>query len=226
MVYITGDIHGEMDIGKLSNKRFPQQKEMTKEDYVIICGDFGLPWDNSKTDRYWMNWLSDRNFTTLWIDGNHENFDLLYQLPTIDKFGGRVHEVARDVYHLDRGQVLTIDGRRFFVMGGAVSHDKLYRKEHISWWRQELPSEEEMERGISALESVNWNVDYVLTHCAPRSVQQMLASWYENDPLTGFLERVRMDLTFKRWFFGHYHIDRQINEQFVAVYNRMIPLLW
>lgn len=39
MIYITGDTHAEFS--RFSTKRFPEQKEMTKDDYVIICGDFG-----------------------------------------------------------------------------------------------------------------------------------------------------------------------------------------
>ena len=41
MIYITGDTHIPTDVGKLSSKRFPEQKNLTKNDYVIICGDFG-----------------------------------------------------------------------------------------------------------------------------------------------------------------------------------------
>lgn len=125
---------------------------------------------------------------------------------------------------MDRGQVLTIDGRKIFCMGGARSVDKAYRTEHISWWQQEMPSNEEMERAVCALEQNNWTVDYVVTHCAPRSIQTLLASWYENDPMVGFLERIRQDLHFKRWYFGHYHVDKQLNDQFVALYNRVIPI--
>ena len=87
-----------------------------------------------------------------------------------------------------------------------------------------MPSTDEMERAIVALDNVGWSVDYVLTHCAPRSIQTMIASWYENDSLTSFLERVRIDLQFKRWYFGHYHIDKQLNEQFVALYNKVVPM--
>lgn len=224
MIYVTGDTHADIDIGKLSTKRFPQQKELSKKDYLIICGDFGLVWDDSNSERWWRKWLSFKNFTTLWIDGNHENFDMLMEIPLQDKFGGVVREIAPDIYHLDRGQVLTIDGKKIFVMGGARSHDIEHRTEHISWWEQEMPSTEEMNRAITALDENGWSVDYVLTHCAPRSVQSMIAEWYENDPLVSFLERVRVDLQFKRWYFGHYHIDRQLNEQFVALYDKVVPL--
>lgn len=224
MIYVTGDTHADIDIGKLSTSKFPQQKNLTKDDFLIVCGDFGLVWDGSKREMYWQDWLTEKNFTTLWVDGNHENYDILYEFPLIDKFGGKVREIAPDIFHLDRGQVLTIDNKKIFVMGGARSHDKVYRKEHISWWKEEMPSNEEMERAVCALEVNNWTVDYVLTHCAPRSVQSMIADWYENDSLVSFLERVRSDLNFKKWYFGHYHIDRQLNEQFVALYDKVVPI--
>ena len=224
MIYVTGDTHANIDIEKLNTTKFPQQKNLTKDDYLIICGDFGLCWDGSRREMWWQDWLTAKNFTTLWIDGNHENFDMLYEFPLEDKFGGKVRQIAPDIYHLDRGQVLTIDGKKIFCMGGARSVDKAYRTEHISWWQQEMPSNEEMERAVCALEQNNWTVDYVVTHCAPRSIQTMLASWYENDPMVSFLERIRQDLRFKRWYFGHYHVDKQLNDQFVALYNRVIPI--
>lgn len=224
MIYVTGDIHGELDIRKLSDIHFPQQKDMTKDDYLIICGDFGLVWNGSRRERWWRQWLADKPFTTLFVDGNHENFPMLRKLPLVDMFGGKVRKVNDSIYHLERGQVLTIDGKKFFCMGGASSHDKEYRVEGISWWPEELPSNDEMNAAIDALEANNWQVDYVVSHCAPRSIQLLMADWYENDALTGFFERVLMDLKFKRWFFGHYHVDRQINEQFLALYNTIVPV--
>lgn len=83
---------------------------------------------------------------------------------------------------------------------------------------------EEMERAISALDKENGTVDYVISHCAPRSIQRMIADWYENDSLTSFLEIVRTDLSFKHWYFGHYHIDKQINEKFTALYQNIVCL--
>ena len=87
MIYVTGDTHANLDIGKLSSRRFKEQKEMSKDDYLIVCGDFGLVQDGSAREMYWQDWLTGRNFTTLWIDGNHENFDILYEFPLTDKFG-------------------------------------------------------------------------------------------------------------------------------------------
>ena len=74
MIFITGDCHG--DYRRFRTDIFIEQKEMTKDDFVIVCGDFGL-WDESGEQKYWRKWLSGKPFTTLWVDGNHENYDLL-----------------------------------------------------------------------------------------------------------------------------------------------------
>ena len=82
MIYITGDTHGAFQ--RLSTKNFPEQREMTKDDYLIICGDFGLIWDvgaESKEEKYWLKWFEEKPFTLLFIDGNHENYDLLNSIP-------------------------------------------------------------------------------------------------------------------------------------------------
>ncbi len=129
MIYITGDTHG--NIKRLSSKNFPEGRTLTKDDFVIICGDFGLIWDyhgETKEERYWLDWLNDRPFTTLFVDGNHENFDRLYEFPEQVYYGGRVHKIRESVLHLMRGQVfdLPIDAgstKRIFTLGGAHSHD-------------------------------------------------------------------------------------------------------
>ena len=121
MIYITGDTHGGFQ--RFGNNYFPQQKHMSREDYVIITGDFGGLWDGGPKDWYWLDWLSGKPFTTLFVDGNHENFDLLNALPEKEWHGGRVHEVRENILHLMRGQIFTFGGLTWFTMGGASSHD-------------------------------------------------------------------------------------------------------
>lgn len=225
MIYVTGDTHAEIDIHKFNMDSFKDQKLMTKSDYLIICGDFGLVWDGSDMERWWRSWLSKKTFTTIWVDGNHENFDLLETVPESNMFGGCVQEVAPSVFHVKRGQVLTIDGKKIFFMGGASSHDKWHRKEHISWWEQELPSTEEIERAMKSLDDVGWTVDYVVSHCAPDSIQERIASWYEKDRLTNFFDVISTKLRFDKWFFGHYHIDHVFDEKYYALYNSIIRVV-
>lgn len=120
MIFITGDCHG--DYRRFRTDIFIEQKEMTKDDFVIVCGDFGL-WDESGEQKYWRKWLSGKPFTTLWVDGNHENYDLLNTYPVERWKGGKVQFITPDIIHLMRGQIFDIDGIRFFTFGGARSHD-------------------------------------------------------------------------------------------------------
>ena len=67
MIYVAGDTHTPIDIRKLNTKNFPEQKKMTKDDYLIILGDAGFLWENimDKLELYWLNWMANKNFTTL-----------------------------------------------------------------------------------------------------------------------------------------------------------------
>ena len=121
MIYITGDTHGGFQ--RFGSKYFPQQTQMGRNDYMIICGDFGGLWDGGQKDQHWLDWLAEKPFTTLFVDGNHENFDLLNALPEKEWHGGRVHEVRENILHLMRGQIFTFGGLTWFTMGGASSHD-------------------------------------------------------------------------------------------------------
>lgn len=207
MIYVTGDIHGGFDIGKLNTRNFPEQKEMTKDDFVIICGDFGMPWGGklSGEDRYWLKWLEDKPFTTLYVDGNHENFDLLETYPVEDWNGGKIQKLNSSVFHLCRGSVFTLQGATFFAFGGAKSHDIAYRIPHRSWWPQEEPSPAECEAGLAVLDAMDWKVDYVLTHTAPLT----LSPYKDGCSTEKYLDAVYQRLTFGHWFCGHFHIDKE-----------------
>ena len=51
MIYVTGDTHGEFV--RFSKKRlYKIGINLTEEDYVIVCGDFGLCWADDKTYQY------------------------------------------------------------------------------------------------------------------------------------------------------------------------------
>lgn len=73
MIFATGDTHG--NFLRFEPENFPEQREMTKDDYVIICGNFGGVWDNSRKERRQLDWLESLPFTLLFVSGNHENFD-------------------------------------------------------------------------------------------------------------------------------------------------------
>lgn len=156
---------------------------------------------------------------------NHENHDLLDSYPISEWNGGKVHFITPSIIHLMRGQIYEIGNKKFFTMGGAESHDKIYRKEGISWWSREMPSDEEYEEGLNNLDRVNNKVDYILSHCAPDQIQNQIAYWYEHDKLTNYLEIVRQTVEFRWHYFGHYHIDKDfVNYKATCLYQEVVEL--
>ena len=250
MIYITGDCHRNFE--RFDMSIFPEQQEMTKEDYVIVCGDFGGVWNKGKEDKeetMLLDWLDCKSFTTLFVDGNHENFDRLYDYPVENWHGGKVHKIRPSVIHLMRGQVFDIDDRSIFTFGGASSHDidggilepddpdykkkkkeldqgwLPYRINHVSWWKQELPSEEEMEEGRKNLALQHNTVDFIVTHCCSSSTQAMLGgSLYKPDMETTYLEEIKQNTKFKKWFFGHYHDNRNVSAEEILLYEQIIRM--
>ena len=125
MIYVTGDIHGYIDIRKFLDNDITEQ--ITEKDYVIICGDFGLIWNYKREtgkERKWLKGLNERRWTTLFVDGNHECFPRLNGFPVKEWNGGKVHVIRDRVLHLMRGEVFEIEGNKIFAMGGAGSHDR------------------------------------------------------------------------------------------------------
>lgn len=226
MIYITGDIHGSLSARRLGTKG-SLPKGLTRDDYVIVLGDFGLVWfpeedRRHKEDKWWLDWLEEKPFTTLFIDGNHENHDLLSKYAVSEWKGARVHCIRENVIHLMRGQVFDLDGKSIFTMGGAYSHDIEYRTEGLSWWRGEVPSQAEREEALATLEARGWSVDYVLTHCAPSGVLPLITggNHLESDEYTNWLQCEIADrLRFKEWFFGHYHVNQAVLGGYRALYG-------
>lgn len=267
-LFVTGDTHREFR--KFNTTRFPQQRGLDKEDYVIICGDFGLVWDiireekkpwedeepiilnakkESREETWWLNWLERLPFTVLFVDGNHENFDRLYQYPAEEWHGGKVHKIRPTVIHLMRGQVFEIAGKKIFTFGGAASHDisdgilevtdpeikqkikdlqgrgALFRINHVSWWKEELPSKAELEEGLENLSKHDNKVDYIISHCCPGQIQQLIdKDLNEQNELTAYFDTVRLGVEYDKWYFGHYHLDKTLTPKEVLLYHRVIPL--
>lgn len=250
MIFITGDCHS--DFVRFNIENFPEQNKMTKDDCVIICGDFGGVWnvdEESKRESWWMDWLEERPFTTVFVDGNHENFDRLYGYPVERWKGGKVHRIRSSVIHLMRGQVFQIEGKKIFTFGGANSHDISggilepddpnfkakkkeldrrwlpYRINHVSWWAQELPSETEMKEGLNNLEANGNHVDFIVSHCCSSSTQALFGGGlFTPDVLTDYLEQIRQTVKYKKWFFGHYHDNKNVNAEEILLYDQIIRI--
>ena len=233
-IFVCGDTHFPHDVAKLNTRNFPEQKNLSEEDVVIILGDFGLLWGDApdKEEIWWTQNMTQRRFTTLFLDGNHENHHRLGELEQCQKFGGPVGIVNEKIFHLRRGNIYTIGDVRLFVMGGAASTDKEHRVAHETWWPEEIPSAQEEQHALDAVARSGGSVDYVLTHTCPARIAQDVSNEAlkiygastssaskVDDPTTQFLDKVEQSLDFKEWHFGHFHLDAVFDEKYFCHYQ-------
>jgi predicted phosphodiesterase len=244
MIFISGDTHGGIDVGKLVKWSLFEFTKITEDDYLIICGDFGFIWEKEETknEREQLDWLDKiLPCKVLFVDGNHENFDRLDAMDEYLWHGGKIHKIRDSIFHLMRGQVFEIEGKKIFTMGGAPSADKAQRiarenkyfayhpeEERYSflWWAQELFSDDEIAEAEHNLAKHNKKVDYIITHCCPQNVASFFSrGLYQEDELTSFFDEVARLTKFKKWYFGHYHNNDEFFGQYVLLYQRIERIL-
>ena len=109
-VYVTGDIHAGLDMQKLRDWELGDG--LTSDDYLIIAGDFGFPWDFSAEECADIAWLESRPYTVLFVDGNHERFDHWEERPMEPWHGGLTQRLSdtSPIRRLTRGEVFELDG--------------------------------------------------------------------------------------------------------------------
>ena len=218
MIFITGDTHSHIDINRLKPGGWPIGQRLTRDDYLVILGDFGLDINTDwPTGPDWFYWLKKQPWTTLFVDGNHDNIPFLDTLPREEWNDGKIGMAADNIYHLRRGEVYQIGWNSIFTMGGAYSIDKAWREPYISWWPQEIPSYQEWEYALSNLEKVNYTVDKVFAHTMPtRYAKAFLAQGHgsfgkalneKKSILEADFDKVieNGQLRFTDWYCGHWH---------------------
>ena len=261
-VYCTGDTHG-IDGAKmrLSTGTFCEQIGMSVADrdnnFIIITGDFGCIWDNnpvgmsrvhfeidrwpgltgeSRHEKLALDILSNKPFTILFCDGNHDNIERLDTYEVID-------------WHGD------IDNKTFFVFGGASSHDisdgivdihdydtfveyrhaidklrlsnKMFRVRDISWWDREMPTISEMNYALDNLKKYDFKIDYVISHDCPIEILKQYNPNFMHDDLNSFFSDLvnNRNLQFKEWFFGHYHQNLRFENRYMMLYNQIVSII-
>ena len=223
MIFVTGDTHGIYS-------RFddPRLRRLGKGDTLIICGDFGFLWNGGREEKEVIKYLSTRKYTVVFLDGTHDNYDMIYKCRQTIWKGGLVHRIGDNLYHLCRGQIYTVEGISIFAFGGGESTDKDMRVEQGNWWRQENPTPNEMTQGAKTLDEAGRYVDYILTHEPPAPVKSaMLLRRGETEIITkinGYFDRISRLAKFRHWYFGSLHEDRMITPKHTCVFKELIPL--
>lgn len=220
MVYITGDMHG--DVTRWCEN---DMKRLKAGDILIVLGDFGFVWNGSAKEKKDLEYLGSRKFAIGFLDGTHENFDLLKKYRKTVWNGGKAHRISGNLFHMMRGQVFNFGGEKYFVCGGGESPDLELRSEQ-EWWREEMPSPEELREGAENLDEAGGKVDYILTHEPPSLVKSaMLLRRGDADRvnrLNGYFEKLNRSLEFDHWYFGSVHEDRTVTPRHTALFKRVI----
>lgn len=252
MIYVTGDMHG--DFRRLTGQSgFCKSHTLSAEDYILVCGDLGLLWSYDRSFGFWLEILEELPCPLLWVQGNHENYNMIADFCISLWNGGKVRHILKNkIILLERGQVFQLDGKSFFTFGGASSHDTQggildrdspyfkrrrrraeqeglpYRIRNESWWKEELPSEEEMQEGLKNLEAVGYDVDYVITHCLSSQMQKELEHvaglQYQPDILTEYFNQIDERLEYRKWYCGHYHVDLELDTKHTILYNEILEI--
>ena len=221
MLYVTGDIHA--DIRRLKGRA---AKQLKKGDILLVCGDFGFLWYGSPKELRLLDWLGKRPYQILFVEGTHDNIDLLSGYPEETLYGGQVRRVSGNCCQLLRGECYEIEGKRVFALGGGESTDMDIRVEGETWWSRELPSAEELAHARETLASLNQQVDYIITHSVAPTVNKFLdREQMQINLLLAFLNEISETVQFKRWYFGSCHLDKAIPPKYCAVYQEILPVM-
>ncbi|MBE6777867.1 MAG: hypothetical protein E7541_00575 [Ruminococcaceae bacterium] len=218
MVYVTGDIHG--DPTRLNAALRP----LRKGDTLLVCGDFGFIWDGSPAEQKRLQKIGKLPYTVAFLDGRHENFDLLDAYPVTSWQGGQAQIISGQLVHLMRGEIYTVEGHTLFTFGGGESDDREFRQPGVSWWPREVPSEEEMHRALDNLTARDWQVDYVCTHVPTLTAANRMNPRRAVDGVSLFLGGIEQKIACKRWYFASLHRDQAISDKRRAVFEDVVAI--
>ena len=162
-VLLVGDLHGDVN----ALRRAFQTAYYNESLALIQLGDYGFGWSVTDGECNYAaltsRFVAETGIHFYFLDGNHENFDLL---ESIDLTEDGLRDVAPGVTHLPRGSKITIGETNFLAFGGAYSVDKPNRTIGRSWWPQETITDEDVERAIAT-----GPADVFLSHDIPDGIQ-------------------------------------------------------
>lgn len=217
MIYITGDTHA--DFSRFKN---PMLRKLKKNDALIICGDFGFIWDGSPKEQKLLKKIGKLPYNVLFVEGTHENYDLLEQYEVSEWCGGKTRLISGRLRQLMRGQFYEIAEKTVFAFGGGQTDDIYELTEGSNWWQREIPSDEELAEGLENLEKAENKVDFIVTYEPPSRMQEFLTGGGEPNHINTYLNEIYDKADFKGWFFGKLHLNKLIPPKYYAVYDGII----
>lgn len=219
MIYITGDIHG--DLSDLDSRNIGKLK---KDDVLIVTGDFGFLWNSSKSELKNLKKLSKRKYKILFVEGVHENFDMIYGHESVELFGSTALKITDNIYCLKRGEIYTIEGKSIFALGGGAVEDPLEKGETDPINDKAMPTDEQLKEAVDRLQKMRRRVDVIITHEAPASVKRLIRRDSSINDLNIFLDTLLHNVKYRMWYFGSLHTDRALSTNMTCVWQDVIKL--
>jgi len=230
-LFMTGDTHGDFDF--LAG--WCRNNETTYEDILIILGDAGINYygPTQKKELALKEMIKDCPITLLCVRGNHE--DRPEDRPELGLgdvgIGDEVYLDIRypNIWYAQDGGEYNIIGKKILTIGGAYSVDKFYRiSRGWKWVANEMLNSDER---ASILDKVyDKEYDIICTHTCPidwEPVDLFLSGIDQNSvpkDMERFLADVKRYITYKKWYFGHYHADREQWENSRLMFKDVIEI--
>lgn len=202
-LYFLGDIHGEFEgiAKKIKNLDI-------KDAYVVQVGDFGMGFLHPQKEASKLSVLNDtltkQNIHIYGIRGNHDDSRLFLSTQN------NPYNLSNITLLPDYSEI-NLAGKNILLVGGAVSVDRIFRKEGVSWWRDE--------EFVFDDNFPYKQYDVIVTHSRPIESGLFLGfknigSFLQEDKtLKDSLEKesILMSKLYKKvkgtpnWYFGHFH---------------------
>mgnify|MGYP000003545190 FL=1 len=244
--FITGDKHRRFD----RVKEFCREVNTRPKDVLIILGDTGFNYYDDKRDDELKKEISQLPVTLFCLHGNKENRPQNVGTYGIRDFcGGKVYyepKYPNLLFAID-GCIYTFEGRKYMVVGGAHSVDKLRcLEEGTPFWQDEMPDDATKEKVEEGLKKEGNKIYGMLTHTCPIDYlpTETFLSTRQNATIRRkprkakskklfrpdidrsteiWLGEVEKKLDYEIWFCGHYHVDKPI-DKICMMHRKIRPL--
>lgn len=199
MIALTGNTLGIEALYSLSKN--PLISSMSESDYLIVLGNCGVM--QARTD-FRENILMYRDLpcSVLFLDGSHDDYDLIADYPVFPWNGGMTQNISRGITHLMRGQVYSLGGKKIFTMGGSTTPGRKDIGRYYDWWPEQDIFPEETNEALNNLSKVGNKVDYVLTCECPGSWKNKTGG--VKTPCSEALEKILSAADYGHWYFSDY----------------------
>ena len=233
--FITGDKH--RNFGYVKN--FCHDMNTRRKDVLIILGDTGFNYYEDARDDKLKKEISKLNITLFCLHGNKENRPQNISTYGIRNFcGGKVYYEPKytNIYFAIDGEIYTFEGKKYMVVGGAHSVDKIRcLKEDKPFWEDEMPDDVIKQKVEEKLALEDNKIYGMMTHTCPINYlpREMFVSTRQNAAIKRkprkakskkqfkpdidrtteeWLGKIEKQLDYNVWHCGHYHIDKQIDK--------------